>query len=110
MVIDDRRQPAERGVWHRVMPALSAGFGEQIKVGFLNFVTVCAVAHPWQRRVLMNLTPPLLSGIPCAESTWQGRLRERFPSKMPSQRSRGCDQNGTLHTILLFRVRLYNDI
>ncbi|XP_020284452.1 serine/threonine-protein kinase PLK4 [Pseudomyrmex gracilis] len=31
MVIDDRRQPAERGVWHRVMPALSAGFGEQIE-------------------------------------------------------------------------------
>ncbi|XP_072745822.1 serine/threonine-protein kinase PLK4-like [Anoplolepis gracilipes] len=31
MVIDDRRRPVERGIRHRVMPALSAGFGEHIE-------------------------------------------------------------------------------
>jgi len=36
MVIDDRRRPVERGAMRYLMPAISAGFGEQIEVSFLN--------------------------------------------------------------------------
>lgn len=93
MVIDDRRRPVERDMRHHVMPALSAGFGEHIEVGFLNLPSVCAVAVS----VVATLFPSFLfPGVRGAESAGQGRLRERLSSEMPPQRHGSRDQNGDL--------------
>lgn len=92
MVIDDRRRPVERDMRHHVMPALSAGFGEHIEVGFLNL-------HCLRRRRLRrgNALPVfLVPGVRGAESAGQGRLRERLSSEMPPQRHGSRDQNGDL--------------
>jgi len=48
MVIDDLQQLVDRGMRHCIMPALSAGFGEHIEVGFLNLYRLRR-RYSWQR-------------------------------------------------------------